>query len=178
MTQITTKTVLKALLCAVLLLALCTSLFACGKEDKEDFCANIDTSREYTEQALDDTARQAYSYATIQNYYTSGDYKVFRVISKFGYKGEIELAILLCGTTVERIVGINIQESINYGAKCFKDSYLIQFYGTNLAEKKVLKGKAKPRDNGDIIYVTSATVTSRAIIDAVNAVAVFINSQQ
>lgn len=170
--------VMKKIISLVILLVLCFSLAACGKEDAvPQYYTYVDTSRDYTQQTLTQQQKDAYSYASIQNYYISGEYKVFRVVSKFGYKGEVQLALLLNGTKVEKIAGIDVQESANYGAKCFKESYLKQFYGTDLAETKELRGKAKPRDEGEVVYVTGATVTSRAVLDAVNAVAKFINAE-
>lgn len=168
----------KIIFLVVLLLISSVTLAACGKEDAiVQYYTYVDTSREYTEQTLTQQQMQAYSYANIQNYYTSGEYRVFRVVAKFGYKGEVQLALLLNGTTVEKIAGIDVQETINYGAKCFKDNYLKQFYGIDLAEIQEIRGKARPRDEGEIVYVTGATVTSRAVIDAVNAVAKFINAE-
>lgn len=166
----------KKIVLVILLVVLCFSLAACGKEEAQPYYTYVDTSRDYTEQPLTQQQKDAYSYASIQNYYTSGYYKVFRVVAKFGYKGEVQLALLLNGTKIEKMAGIDIQETINYGAKCFKDSYLSQFYGIDLAQVTEVRGKAKPRDEGEIVYVTGATVTSTAVLDAVNAVEKFINA--
>ena len=160
----------------VLIMILLLSLAACGEEETRDDVSYVDESRAYTEQPLTEEQKTAYRYATLERYYTSEDDKVFRVTAKLGFKGEVTVIILLNSTTVEKIAGVDIKESTNYGAKCFRDGYLERFYGLDLMEYEELSGKDRPEDEGEILYVTGATVTSKAIISAVNAVALFLHT--
>jgi len=159
-----------------ILAALSLCLSACGEEEPKEDVSYVDTERTYAEQPLTEEQKTAYSLATIDKYYTSGDYKVFRVSAKLGFNGEVTAVILLNGTTIEKIAGVDIAESADYGAKCFRDSYLSRYYGLDLSQYEVLRGKDKPADDGEIVYLTGATVTSKALISAVNAVALFIHT--
>jgi Na+-translocating ferredoxin:NAD+ oxidoreductase RnfG subunit len=100
------------------------------------------------------------------------------VISKQGYVNDIELLALLEGTTIRQIKGLNVKESKNYGAKCFNDNFLSQFYGIDLAAAAPLSGRQDNYEDGDILYVTRATKTSRAIITAINAAALFLREME
>ncbi|NLT18536.1 MAG: FMN-binding protein [Clostridiales bacterium] len=117
-----------------------------------------------------------YPNCTIENYYVSGEKKIFYVISERGYVDKINLIILLDGSTIQKIQGIDIKESDNYGMKCFSGDFLTQFEGIDLLTIEVVRGKETPYDEGEIIYVTHATTTSKAIISAINAVATFIRN--
>lgn len=164
----------KSLLFALILILL-FSLIACGEEKRDDV-SYVDESRTYTEQPLTEEQKTAHRNTTLERYYTSGEYKVFRVTANLGFEGKVTVIILLDGTTVEKIAGVDIKESPNYGAKCFRDSYLERFYGLDLMEYDTLRGKDRPQDEGEILYLTGATVTSKALISAVNAVAVFLHT--
>lgn len=160
----------------ILLCALIFCLTACGEEEQKDDVSYVDTVNAYTEQPLTEAQQTAYRLATLNRYYTSGEYKVFRVTAKLGFNGEVVVIILLHGTTVEKIAGVDIRESADYGAKCFRDSYLSKFYGLDLMDYESLRGKDRPNDEGEIVYVTGATVTSKAVIASVNAVALFLHT--
>lgn len=172
------KSMKKALILLILII-FSVVLVGCGEEEVTDYPAYIDGSRTYAEQALAEEQKLAYSSAKIENFFVAEDgHKVFRVISKYGYEGEIEMVILLNGSKVEKIAGINIKETPSHGGRCFNDKNLERYYGFDLKEKGKLTGKPTPLDEGDVVYVSGATVTSKAIIDGINAVALFINSQE
>ncbi len=151
----------------IIVTTFCFALAACGSP--EDYPSMIDTERVYEEITLSEEQKAVYEHCTVENYYVSEQYKIFRVISERGYIDEVELLILINGTVIEKIAGINFKESAAYGAKCFNDSYLEQFIGIDLNEITEIAGKDTPTDEGEIIYLTHATVTSKAIIAAVNA---------
>lgn len=152
-------------------------LCACKNDSKDDDVPKIiDASREYQKQTLSNEQKNIADKVIIKGYYTSGDYKIVNVISNEGYAGDVELLVLLNGTTVEKIMGINIKETADYGAKCFKDVFLSQFYNRDLKTMEPLLEKEDPYSPGDIIIVTHATKTSRAVIKAMNATALFIKS--
>jgi Na+-translocating ferredoxin:NAD+ oxidoreductase RnfG subunit len=157
----------KVLINIIFLIVLAFVFSACGSP--EDYPSIIDPERAYEEVALSNDQKTVYEHCTVENYYVSDDYKIFRVISERGYVDEVELLILINGTTIEKIMGIKFKESAAYGAKCFNDSYLEQFIGIDLNEVPELAGKDSPTAEGEIIYLTHATVTSKAIIAAVNA---------
>lgn len=158
----------------LLLFLLPLFLFSCS--NSPNYPAMIDSNNTYEEVALSEEQKNIYPNCTIENYFISGEKKIFRVISERGFVDEINLLVLLEGTTIQKIQGIDVKESENYGMNCFTGTYLTQFEGIDLAEIEVVRGKETPYDQGEIIYVTHATTTSKAIISAVNAIAVFVNS--
>ncbi len=131
----------------------------------------IDSERIYEEVGLTMEQKTMYPHCVVENCFVSDEYRIFRVVSKRGYIDEIEMLILINGTVIERIVGITVKESEEYGAKCFNASYLEQFSGIDLHEIPEISGKATPSGEGEVIYLTHATVTSKAVIAGVNAAA-------
>lgn len=158
----------------LLLFLLPLFLFSCS--NSPNYPAMIDSNNTYEEIALSEEQKNIYPNCTIENYFISGEKKIFRVISERGFVDEINLLVLLEGTTIQKIQGIDVKESENYGMNCFTGTYLTQFEGIDLAEIEVVRGKETPYDQGEIIYVTHATTTSKAIISAINAIASFIHS--
>jgi len=167
----------KCVLGVILLIVLAvSSLFLLSCSNKIDYPSLIDPNNTYEEINLSEEQKNIYPNCTIENYFISGEKKIFRVISERGYVDEINLLVLLDGTTIQKIQGIDVKESENYGMNCFTETYLTQFEGIDLAEIEVVRGKETPYDQGEIIYVTHATTTSKAIISAINAIASFIHS--
>lgn len=160
----------------LLFLLIFSTVFLVSCSQTNDYPALIDPDNIYEEVNLSEEQRNIYPKCTIENYFISGENKIFRVISENGFVDEINLLVLLEGTTIQKIQGIDVKESENYGMNCFTGTYLTQFEGIDLAEIEVVRGKETPYDQGEIIYVTHATTTSKAIISAVNAIAVFVNS--
>lgn len=160
---------------AIILLAL-LPLFSISCTGENNYTSLIDPSNTYEEISLTEEQKNIYPNCTIENYFISGEKKIFRVISERGFVDEINLLVLLEGTTIQKIQGIDVKESENYGMNCFTGTYLTQFEGIDLAEIEVVRGKETPYDQGEIIYVTHATTTSKAILSAVNAIAIFVNS--
>lgn len=169
------KLIIPIILICILTLSL-VCFVACNNETETNYPKMIDNSREYSEQTLTEEQKNITDYCTIAGYYTSGDYKVIRVISSEGFNGDIDMLILLNGTVVEKMIGIDIKETDEYGAKCFKDAFINQFNGKDLKTMEPLKGKEDPMSSGDILYVTHATTTSRALIKAVNATSLFVKT--
>lgn len=144
---------------------------------KIDYASIIDPDAYYKETRLTDQEKNVYQFCRIENYYTSGEKKIFRVVAEKAYVEELNLLILIEGSTIVKIQGIEVKESEKYGMKCFSGNYLNQFIGLDLSQIEIVRGKDTPYDTGEIIYVSHATITSKAIIAAVNAVATFLKSQ-
>jgi hypothetical protein len=160
-----------------IVLVLClSSLFLVSCSNTPNYPALVDPDNKYEEVSLSEEQKVIYPNCTIENYYVSGEKKIFYVISERGYVDKINLIILLDGSTIQKIQGIDIKESDNYGMKCFSGDFLTQFEGIDLLTIEVVRGKETPYDEGEIIYVTHATTTSKAIISAINAVATFIRN--
>lgn len=168
---------MKAKIIVVVLLIVCVALVTFGvacKDSQDNYAPMIDNTREYKSVTVTAEQKNIADYCRIENYYTSAKYKVLRVVSERGYGGEIELLVLLEGTTLEKIKVIKADETAGYGTKCFEDKFLEQFYGKDLLTIEPLTGRQDNYESGDILYVTSATKTSRAVISAINAVSLFI----
>lgn len=98
-----------------------------------------------------------------------------------GYGGDVTLVIGF--DTSGTITGFTVlaadNETPGLGANCTKDNFTSQFAGKNAGEGdyKLYKGSdAKPADmSAGIDAITSATITSTAVTDAVNAANKFIH---
>lgn len=139
--------------------------------------AFVDTdAKNYVETRLSPAQKNIYPDCVIEKYYVNGDKKVFKVVSSRGYADKVNIIILLNGTTVEKLVGVDNRETENYGAKCFNERFLNQFRGIDLSVITTLRGKNNNIQEGEIIYVSGATITSKAVIAAVNAVSAFLQA--
>jgi len=89
---------------------------------------------------------------------------VFEVVSN-GFGGEIKLTV---GVDASGVTGVRIashSETPGLGANADKESFLSQYEGKN-GEVQVIKS-GTPKDN-EIMAVTAATISSRAVTRAVN----------
>lgn len=175
-------TVNPRIISAIFIYLVCAAVFAAivyytvSVSNAPDYPSMIDTARSYEAQEVSAEMKNVGNACRIENFYTSGEYKVIRVISEHGYVDEVELLVLLQGTTVRAVKGINVKETADYGAKCFNDRFLSQFIGLDLANIEQLSGRQDNYEEGDILYVSHATTTSRAVIYAINAVSIFVKS--
>lgn len=168
------KKIIYAILALILLLLVFLSV-ACTNPGY-DYPKMIDDTREYESVAVTDEQKNIAEYCRIEGYYVSGDYKIVRIVSERGHVDEIELLVLIEGTILKEIKGVEIKETPGYGTKCFEDKFLTQFYERDLLTMEPLTGRQDNYEQGDILYVTGATRTSRALITGVNGVAAFIKS--
>ncbi len=81
----------------------------------------------------------------------------------FGGRLELIVGFLLNGTITDYKI-ISHKETPGLGSKVAEDNFARQLRGFNL-EKQKLRVR---QDNGDIDAVTSATISSRAVLDAIN----------
>ena len=95
----------------LLLFLLPLFLFSCS--NSPNYPAMIDSNNTYEEVALSEEQKNIYPNCTIENYFISGEKKIFRVISERGFVDEINLLVLLEGTTIQKIQGIDVKESEN-----------------------------------------------------------------
>lgn len=160
---------------AIILLAL-LPLFSISCTGENNYTSLIDPSNTYEEISLTEEQKNIYPSCIIENYYSSSERKIFVVVANEGFKGDLKLLILLEAATILKIQGVDIQETPEYGGKCFSGNYLDQFIGIDLLAIETITGKETPYDEGDIIYVSHATFTSKAVIDGVNAVATLLQS--
>ena len=88
----------------------------------------------------------------------------FAWVSRVGYSGDIKL--LLGVDTLGRLTGLTVlehSETPGLGAKIIAPGFLAQFKGRSLSNTRW----AVTSDNGDIDAITGATISSRAMADAV-----------
>ena len=87
-----------------------------------------------------------------------------KTYSDNAFSGRLELIVgfLLNGTITDYKV-ISHKETPGLGSKITKEKFARQLRGFNI-EKQNLKVR---QDNGDIDAVTSATISSRAVLDAI-----------
>ena len=99
---------------------------------------------------------------TVQAVYKAGQAGYVVDLSVSGSQGMIELMV---GVDVNGVVtGVSIvdhSETSGLGANCVKESFRSQFIGTS-------GGLAVNKDGGTIDALTGATITSRAVTNAVN----------
>ena len=87
-----------------------------------------------------------------------------KAVSNKGYSGDIEVMVgLLPNGEVSNLVVVAQTETPGLGTKVTEDSFLSQFRGRNLADF-ILKVK---KDGGDVDAVSGATISSRAVSDAI-----------
>ena len=83
-----------------------------------------------------------------------------------GYGGEIEITVGMKNDGTINVGGANFSETAGLGAKTKDAEFTVQF-----------EGKASPLTlNEDVDQVTSATISSRAVVDGVNAAAEYMMS--
>ncbi len=87
-------------------------------------------------------------------------------VSSAGYGGEIELTVgINSDGAVTGLTILSINETPGLGMNAKKDSFISQFLGKS-GKLSVVKNKTPA--NGEILAITSATVTSKAVTNAVN----------
>lgn len=100
---------------------------------------------------------------------------VVNALTSSGYGGDIELSI---GFDTEGVVTgveiLDINETAGLGMNAKKDTFRSQYVGHAVAYFTVTKS-GKQADN-EIDAISSATITSKAVTDAVNAALLFVNS--
>lgn len=144
------------------------------EQKKQTIINLVDNSGiKYSEVTLSDAEKIANESGKINNLYESGDFQIFYVTAYDGYNGDVEMIVLLEKGIVKALSGINIKESKDYGAKAFNDSYLSQFIGMDLSKIQTIKYGGTPSDDVDIVVVTHATMTSRAIIDTIEIICTY-----
>ncbi len=166
----------KTLVTIILLIIFCSLFFACT-ENRGHFLDEVDFSdRKYTEITLTDKEKVAYTRAKILYSAVSENYQYFLVEAFYGYHGTIKMAILTKDKIIINLKGVDITEEGEKGLKPFDEENLNQYIGKNLS-LELLNYKGTPYEQGDIMIVTMSTVTSKGILDCVNAVATyFINN--
>ncbi len=88
-----------------------------------------------------------------------------KTYSKNGFGGRIEMMLgLLVDGTINKYKIIEQKETPGLGTKITESRFSDQFHGMNPG-KQVFKVK---QDGGDIDAVTAATISSRAVVDAIN----------
>lgn len=119
-----------------------------------------------TENMLKELFPELDSYSEIENGYlimVDGEEVGKAIISSaYGYSSEIKL---LVGKTDDKIAGIRIiyqEETPGLGARITEPEFYKQFDDKEVGEIKLTK------DGGEIDAVTSATISSSAVVEAVN----------
>lgn len=97
--------------------------------------------------------------------------KKFAIIveGKGGYNGSVIMIILIENNVIRNIKNVDNDETKEKSESVFSDSYLNQFIDKDIILFDSLVGASKPSSDTDIIYVTSATYSSKAVLNAVNS---------
>ncbi len=96
-------------------------------------------------------------------------FSIVQKISVKGYKDNIAM-YLHTGVKEEKLTNINIvyeDETDHYGGYISKDWFLDRFKGKNINVNLHLV-KVSPKNTNDVVAVTGATISSRAVLDGVN----------
>ena len=97
---------------------------------------------------------------------------VFLVTSKEGYGGSIQFSM---GVKMDGTIGgieiIEMSETAGLGAKCVEDEFKSQYQGKS-GEVSLVKGEAS--NENEVSAISGATITSKAITNAVNQVLKFV----
>ncbi len=98
---------------------------------------------------------------------------VISVTSSNGYGGDITLAVgILRDGTISGISVISQGETAGLGAVCAEDKFTSQFAGIKGFVEYVKNGKTEPNQ---IDALSGATVTTKAVTEAVNAAVAYVN---
>ncbi|MDD4315778.1 MAG: FMN-binding protein [Clostridia bacterium] len=150
-------------------------MFACSDKplEERDIVAAVDSPEGYS--AVDISAFESNigAKSEIKKVFRNQDKTVIYTVTQGGYNGEVELVVLLEGVEISDIKALNIKETENIGTKAFNEAYLSQFTDIDVSEGVTLAGASRPSEGIDIIYVTGATYTSNAVINAINAIIVW-----
>lgn len=88
-----------------------------------------------------------------------------KTYSNNGFGGRIELMLgLMVDGTINKYKVIKHKETPGLGSKITESKFSDQFHGKNPGKKKIFKVK---QDGGELDAVTAATISSRAVVDAI-----------
>jgi len=163
----------KAILITVLL-TLTFCFFGCGGNDS-DIISLVDDPEGYSKVELSEKELTCYSLGNIVKVYRNGEKYVIDVIGKNGYAGDVEIVVLIENGVISKIKPLKHNETEGKGTRAFDESYLNQFLLKDIKDADVLTGGGKPSDGIDILFVTEATYTSNAVLNAVNTLIVWYN---
>ena len=114
-----------------------------------------------------------YEYGNIKNVYLIEDnnqpYKLLQIISVKGYHEQIIMFLALDMTKgkIDVLDIIQENESLDYGGYISEEWFLSRFKGKDIDLKlKLVKMSAK--EPQEVVAVTGATISSRAVVDGVN----------
>lgn len=151
---------------------------AAQAEKQENALQNVFANGSFEEEVMVENPEQ---YPFISNVFVasqSGEIKgyAFKMISNEGYGGNLEFVI---GMSLDGfITGIDIikhAETPGLGAKVSEDAFKDQFQNKEIALLKVTKSPAV--NDNEIEAISAATITSKAVTDAVNQAIDFYNNQ-
>lgn len=101
---------------------------------------------------------------------------VYLVVGKEGYAGNVQMLIALENDVIVKMQCYASSETKKSAEKIFNDGYYApEYYGRNLAEQAEALVLIDNDGNGDISK-SGATKTSNAVLNAVNALAVYLNN--
>lgn len=168
-----------------LITAICTGLLGAVNQittpiiDRNNITAEQEAMKALLTDATDFTQIEDITDETIKKLFiaTSGDSCVGYIVKMepVGYGGA--MAVLIGLNAEKKVEGIQIlshSETPGFGANATKDSFLMQFQDRSVPLEVV---KTTPQEN-EVEAITGATITSKAIVDSVNAAAAFVNEHQ
>lgn len=150
------------------------NLSACGDKEYSHIISLVDDTGEYA--VIDIKENKAYPKGHIDKLFVNDNKYIFYIVAYNGYNSDLDIVILVDNHIIKDIKGYNIQETPNVGTKAFEDSYINQFIGKDIRDYNSLEGSSKPNNDYDILYVTGATISSRAVLSAINITIEYYNN--
>lgn len=154
---------MKRVIALIGILILSLSLVSCRETD--NIISLVDDPTGYS---LIETNYQC-DYGEILEIYSNQSKLVMYVSGKDGYNGDIEIIVLIEDDKIREIVGYDIKETKDVGTKALEDNYLRQFIDIEI-NRDILVGGNKPNEDINILYVTGATFSSKAVLRAINTI--------
>jgi RnfABCDGE-type electron transport complex G subunit len=94
-------------------------------------------------------------------------------VSGKGYGGEIELLVLVENNKITGIVKVSASETPGLGNNAFSEDFFSRFYNLDLASNDTFAlTKYQANSDEEVVSVTSATITSTAMVKIMNLVQV------
>ncbi|MGI6701921.1 MAG: FMN-binding protein [Christensenellales bacterium] len=155
----------KIIILIILLLTIALPLSAC-KEDTEDIVSLVDNPEGYAEESFEPFDTDD---GSILKVFVKEDRIIVSALGTGGYNGDVKIVALIENGVILAVSGYDITEK-GRGEKAFKDSFLNQFVDKNISGLDKFAGGAKPIEGVDILYVTGATYSCKAVINAVNTI--------
>lgn len=157
----------------IIILILTTCSCKNNKSEQEKIISKVDINWTYYQEIATNQEDFDFEKGFVKNIYKSENKIVFLSIGKYGYNGNVEIVLLIKDNKISDIENYQNEETGGIGSKAFNDEYLNQFLDIDISEGNLLNGGSRPNEQTDIVFVSHATFSSNAVINAVNATIIY-----